>query len=42
MTNVKLWLLNSNILNHLTVCKKWAQAYLKNVIYKIYLQIIYI
>ena len=29
MTDVKLWLLYSNIWNHLTVHKKWAQACLK-------------
>ena len=42
MTDVKLWLLSSNTWNHLTVCKKWAQARLKILSTKMYLQIIYL
>ena len=42
MTKVKLVLLYHNIRNHLTMCKKWAQARLKMLstkfVYKSYIQ----
>ena len=41
-TDVKLWLLYSNTWNLLTMCKKTRSGSLKDVIYKMCLQIIYI
>ena len=46
VTDVKLWLLYSNTWNHLTVCKKRAQAHLRMLstkcVYKSYIYLIYI
>ena len=46
MTDVKLSLLHSNTWNHLTMCKKWAQACLKMLstkcVYKSYIFNIYV